>query len=69
MTTPDNDLKQSYNHAYWIVRQVLEVAEKSLESPHPLWGFLNELIEVRDRMEKDLDIPNKSGAFPLVNHD
>ena len=61
-----NDFRQAYEDAYWIVRQVLETAEFALVSPHPLWSELNELIEVRDRMEKILKIANPSNAFPLI---
>jgi hypothetical protein len=56
-------LKQRYEHAYRVVREVLETAETSLESPHPLWMSLNELIEVCDGMEKQLDIANPTSAF------
>jgi hypothetical protein len=45
--------------AYWNIRATLETAKSSLESPHPLWGFLNELREDIDRMEKLLDVPNR----------
>ena len=64
------DFQQAYEDAYWIVRAVLETASFSLTSPHPLWGDLNELIEVRDRMEKTLDIANPSDVFVLgAKHD
>ena len=57
------DFEQLYAHAYRTVRAVLENAEWSLTSPHPLWSELNELIEVCDAMEKALDIPNPTDAF------
>ena len=59
------DFKQAYEDAYWVLRAVIETASFSLTSPHPLWGELNELIEVRDRMEKTLDIANRSDIFAL----
>ena len=54
------DLMKDYEYAYWKVRAVLEDAKFNLPSPHPMWGNLNELIEVLDRMEQVLDIPNGS---------
>ena len=45
--------------AYWNIRRTLETARQELTSPHPLWGFLNELFEDVDRMEKFLNIPNR----------
>ena len=54
---------KSYLYAYQVVRSVLETAEQSLQTPHPLWSSLNELIEVCDRMEKELQIANPTDAF------
>jgi hypothetical protein len=52
-------LRAKYELAYWNLRKVLEVAKDSLESPHVLWGYLNECFEDIDRMEKTLDIANR----------
>ena len=53
-------MQKHYEHAYWKIRAVLEDAEHDLPSPHPMWGNLNELLEVLDGMEDLLDIPNGS---------
>ena len=64
------NFKQAYEDAYWVLRAVIETASISLTSPHPLWGELNELVEVRDRMERTLDIANRSDVFALeAEHD
>jgi hypothetical protein len=57
------DYKQLYEHAYYNIRAVLEIAEYELVSPHPLWSSLNELIETCDTMEKTLNIANPTNAF------
>lgn len=54
------DLIKEYEYAYWKIRYVLEDAIWMLPSPHPMWGNLNELIEVLDEMEERLNIPNGS---------
>lgn len=57
------DFQKSYLDAYQTVRAVLEIAEHKLETPHSLWSELNELIEVCDRMERELKIANPTNAF------
>ena len=58
-----SDFAKLYLDAYWVVRSVLETAEHSLQTPHPLWSELNELIEICDRMEKELEIENTLDSF------
>lgn len=53
----------NYADAYRVVRAVLETAEITLQTPHPLWSDLNDLIEVCDRMERELQIANPTNAF------
>uniref|UniRef100_UPI0040474EE3 hypothetical protein n=1 Tax=Flavobacterium sp. TaxID=239 RepID=UPI0040474EE3 len=62
----NNNYEKSYLNAYQVVRAVLETAERSLQSPHPLWLELNDLIEICDRMEKDLQIANSTNAFKQI---
>lgn len=50
-------LRQFVESAYWNMRNVLECADDVLPSPHPLWGFLNEISETVLWGEKILDIP------------
>ena len=57
---------KSYLDAYQVVRAVLETAEHSLQTPHPLWSELNDLIEVCERMERELQIANPTNAFKLI---
>lgn len=57
------DYKKLYEQAYWNVRAVLEDADLNLQSPHPLWSTLNELIETCDTMEKTLEIANPTDSF------
>jgi hypothetical protein len=40
-------------------RAVLEAAQGSLPSPHPMWGFLNELMETVSLAEDELGIVNR----------
>lgn len=61
--TEIDDLRAEYELAYWNIRKVLEIARDDLESPHLLWGALNECFEDVDRMEKTLDIANGMEPF------
>ena len=56
-------LRAEYELTYWNIRRALETARDDLESPHPLWGALNECFEDVDRMEKTLDIANRMEPF------
>ena len=49
---------QFIEHAYWTARKVLEMADDTLVTPHPVWGQLNELSEVLLWAERLLEIPN-----------
>jgi hypothetical protein len=51
--------KQNLETVYWNLRAVLEVAQDTLQSPHELWGYLNECFEDIDRIEQSLGIANK----------
>lgn len=60
MSITDNQLKSIVELAYWNVRAVLECAANGgLESPHPLWGYLDELRDDVARMENLLNIANR----------
>lgn len=54
-----DDKMQFIEHAYWTARKVLEMADDTLVSPHPLWAELNELSEVLLWAERLLEIPNR----------
>lgn len=51
--------KELLEICYWKIRATLTVANAMLQSPHPLWSELNELIESMDSLENCLDIPNR----------
>ena len=51
-------MQQVAESVYWNLRAVMENAKDCIESPNPIWGYMNELYENIAQLEKVLSIAN-----------
>jgi len=67
MSTPSLTIQQAAELVYWNLRAVMENAKDCIESPNPIWSYMNELYENISQLEKVLSIANPMEAASDVN--